>query len=212
MGLKPEYNRVRASNALKVTGIWANTIGVEQEMGGNTAIEDALYAPGFKGGSRAEKAQRAQELMQAAGYQPAVTDYEGLKALAKAAGGGTANRGACKVCGGLGHLTKRCRNTAAAAAAAEGRAESLAARAALPLLTAADDAEALNELLSSGSGSDSDGSGGGKKRKRHSSGDKKKKHKKEHKKDKKSRKDKDKEKDKKHKRRRERSRSRSRSR
>lgn len=186
--LKPQYNRVRASNALQVTGIWATAIGIEQEMGGNTAIEDSLYAPGHKRGSRKEKQQRAQELMEAAGFQPAVKDFEGLKALAKAAGGGTANRGACKVCGGLGHLTKQCRNLAAAAAAAEGREDTLAARAAMPLLTEADDADGLNELLSSGSGSgssgsDSDSSSGGdgrsKKRKRHSDSKKSKKSKKE---------------------------------
>lgn len=97
-----------------------------------------------------------------AGFKAAVTDYEGLKALAKAAtGGGNATRGACKVCGGLGHLTKQCRNRAAAAAAAEGNEESIAARSAMALLTEADDDEGLNELLGSsssdsGSGSDSD--------------------------------------------------------
>lgn len=49
-----------------MTGIWANTIGVEQEMGANTAIEDSLHAPGGKGGSRrSEKQQRAQELVAA---------------------------------------------------------------------------------------------------------------------------------------------------
>jgi hypothetical protein len=150
------------SNALKVTGIWANTIGVESEMGGNTAIEDSLYAPGKGHGSRKDKQQRAQELIQSSGFQPAVTDYEGLMALAKqAAGGGTANRGACKVCGGLGHLTKQCRNGgaaagAAAAAAGEGAAD---ARGGMGLLTEADDDDGLADLLGGGSGSDSDGSG-----------------------------------------------------
>jgi len=126
-----------------------------------------------------------------------VTDYEGLKALAKAStGGGTANRGACKVCGGLGHLTKQCRNLAATAAAAEGRDESLAARGGLALLTEADDADGL-ELLASDSDSDSDtGSDGGRrgstKRKRSSKSEKeskrgsKKEKRKKHKKDKSS--------------------------
>jgi hypothetical protein len=57
-------SRRARSNALKVTGVLA-AIGVEQEMGGNTAIEEALYAPGHKFGSRKDKQQRAQELMQA---------------------------------------------------------------------------------------------------------------------------------------------------
>lgn len=47
----------------------------------------------------------------AAGYEPSVRDFEGLKALARRQGGDAAtNRGACKLCGGLGHLTKQCRN------------------------------------------------------------------------------------------------------
>ena len=37
-------------------------------MGGNTAIEDSLYAPGHKRGSRKEKAERAQELMKAGAW------------------------------------------------------------------------------------------------------------------------------------------------
>ncbi|GBF99135.1 hypothetical protein Rsub_12027 [Raphidocelis subcapitata] len=204
--LKPQYNRVRASNALKVTGIWANTIGLESEMGANTAVEEALYAPGGHGGSRKDKQQRAQELVQAAGFQPAVTDYEGLKALAKAAGGGTANRGACKVCGGLGHLTKQCRNLAAAAAAAEGKADTLASRAAMPLLTDADDADALQLLTSgsdSGSGSDGDGRREKKRRRRDDSRERRR-----SKKSKKEKKDK-KQKEKKDKKRSRRSRSRS---
>lgn len=46
-----------------------------------------------------------------AGYQPKVTSYEGLMSLAKSQGlANNANRGACKICGGLGHLTKQCRN------------------------------------------------------------------------------------------------------
>ena len=46
----------------------------------------------------------------AAGYQPAVTDYNSLMSLAKAQGIGNETRGACKLCGGLGHLTKKCTN------------------------------------------------------------------------------------------------------
>ena len=45
-----------------------------------------------------------------AGYQAQVTDYNGLMSLAKAQGIGNETRGACRLCGGLGHLTKKCTN------------------------------------------------------------------------------------------------------
>jgi len=61
----PDAPNNNHSNALKVTGIWANTIGLESEMGGNTAIEDSLNAPGKAHGSRKDKQQRAQELISA---------------------------------------------------------------------------------------------------------------------------------------------------
>jgi hypothetical protein len=48
--------------------------------------------------------------MPAAGYQPTVSTFEDLVALARSKNIGGEGRGACKVCGGLGHLTKQCRN------------------------------------------------------------------------------------------------------
>ena len=67
----------------------------------------------------------------AAGYQPSVRDFDQLKALARRSGGDEAalNRGACKLCGGLGHLTKQCRNflDKGSGAAAAGGAEAAAA-------------------------------------------------------------------------------------
>lgn len=109
-------------------------------------------------------------LSYAAGFQPSVRDFEGLKALARRQGGDAAtNRGACKICGGLGHLTKQCRNFldngnkdsgaagAAGAAAGDGGERQL--------LTADDDDALLLESdsmnssdLGSDSGSDSDSS------------------------------------------------------
>jgi hypothetical protein len=105
-----------------------------------------------------------------------VRDFEGLKALARRSGGDAAalNRGACKICGGLGHLTKQCRNfldgggqgaggsgAAAGGAAAAGGGDGGDARA---LLTEADEALLLgsDSMDSSelGSGSDSDASRG----------------------------------------------------
>ena len=47
----------------------------------------------------------------AGGFDSAVSSYEGLLSLARSQGAvGGQNRGACKRCGQLGHLTKQCRN------------------------------------------------------------------------------------------------------
>lgn len=105
----------------------------------------------------------------AAGYQPSVRDFDQLKALARRSGGDEAalNRGACKLCGGLGHLTKQCRNFldkgsgAAAAAAAGGGAEAAAAGGGDRQLLTQQDEDALlldsDSMDSSDLGSDSDG-------------------------------------------------------
>lgn len=100
----------------------------------------------------------------AAGYQPSVRDFEGLKALARRQGGDAAsNRGACKICGGLGHLTKQCRNFLDNKAA-EGAAAAAADGGDRQLLTADDDDALLlrsdsmrsSDLSGSDSGSSSD--------------------------------------------------------
>lgn len=45
------------------------------------------------------------------GFNTAVHSYESLLSLARSQGAvGGQNRGACRVCGQLGHLTKQCRN------------------------------------------------------------------------------------------------------
>lgn len=50
-------------------------------------------------------------LMYAGNFNSTVEDYQSLLALARSQGAvGTTNRGACKKCGQLGHLTKQCRN------------------------------------------------------------------------------------------------------
>jgi hypothetical protein len=169
--LKAQYNRVRTSTALQSNSIWSNTIGIEHEQGTNAAIEATLPAPMRGGPGRAAKRQAAQDLMAATGYQPSVTSYEGLIALAKASGQGvdTGARGACKICGGLGHLTKQCKNMVgrpADPAAGDGAA------AAHQLLGAdVDDLSDLSSLSSSSSDSDSStssDSSGDRKRKRKS--------------------------------------------
>jgi hypothetical protein len=59
-------------------------------------------------------------LSHAAGYQSTVTDYKGLLSLAKAQGIGNTTRGACKLCGCLGHLTRKCTNVLSGHTAATG--------------------------------------------------------------------------------------------
>ncbi|WIA19904.1 hypothetical protein OEZ85_005798 [Tetradesmus obliquus] len=193
--LKAQYNRVRTSTALQTTSIWANTIGLQEEQkGSNQAIEASIYAPGGGGRGREAKRQRAQELIEASGYEPSVRDFAGLKALARRQGGDAAtNRGACRLCGGLGHLTKQCRNfldNGAAGAAAGGAAGAAGAAAAgdgdnRQLLTADDDEALLlgsdDSARSSDLGSDSDSSGDERRRKKQKKEkkEKSKKHKKE---------------------------------
>jgi hypothetical protein len=92
-----------------------------------------------------------------AGYTPAVTDFEGLKALARAqrVGTNTERRGACKLCGGLGHRTNQCKNFLnASGQGGEGAAADGPANMAL---IPDDDEDGL--LLSSDLDSDSSGSG-----------------------------------------------------
>jgi hypothetical protein len=165
--LKAQYNRVRTSNALQSHSIWANTIGIESDQGGNSAVEAMIPAPMRGGPGRAAKRQAAQDLMAAAGYQPAVTSYEGLIALAKASGSmDTAARGACKLCGGLGHLTKQCKNVVGrpggAAAGGDGAHQLLAAD--------VDELSDLSSLSSSSSDSSDSDSSGERRRKRKSRG------------------------------------------
>jgi hypothetical protein len=104
-----------------------------------------------------------------------VRDFAGLKALARRQGGADAatNRGACRLCGGLGHLTKQCRNfldSGTAGAAAGGAAGAAGAAAGgdgdnRQLLTADDDEALLlgsdSDARSSDLGSDSDSGSSG---------------------------------------------------
>lgn len=128
------------------------------------------------------------------------TDYKGLLTLAKAQGIGNEQRGACKLCGCLGHLTKKCTNVLTGHTATRGidvvlkegaaGAATDAAAGATRILGLLPDLENLSDLSSSSSDSDSSSdsgssdSGGERKRKRshkdkkHSKGSKSKKSKK----------------------------------
>lgn len=211
--LKAQYNRVRTSTALQGNSMWSDTIGVEQEMGANSAIEASIPAPSFGRGLKVARMEKAQDLIQQAGYQPKISTMEGLLSLAKTQGAtGNATRGACKICGGLGHLTKACKN---GVSGHKGDMDDLdlsaavaSTRAMLPDLDEvssldSDDLRSSDDSSSSDSGSGSDGERRKRKRSssKHSKKDKKpkKSHSKKSKKEKSSDRDKSRKKDKKEK-------------
>lgn len=96
--------------------MWENVIGVVNEQAGsNAGVEALIRAPTHGGGRRAaeERRQAAHDVVLATGgFDTAITNYQSLLTLARSQGavGGGNERGACKVCGQLGHLTKQCRN------------------------------------------------------------------------------------------------------
>lgn len=98
------------------------------------------------------------------GFNTAVEDYQTLLSLARSQGAvGGQNRGACKICGQLGHLTKQCRNHLSAHFQMPGSADGAAAAAngkpLMPTLpTVAGDQEDLSSDLSDLESSDSDSS------------------------------------------------------
>ncbi|KAG1673677.1 hypothetical protein FOA52_010545 [Chlamydomonas sp. UWO 241] len=192
--LKAEHNRVRTSNALQGNDMWSNTIGIQQERGNNAAVEaslsapqrgsagaagggggggaalDNLYAQQLGGGQRAmEKQAAASEIATKAGYDIRATDYKSLMAIAKEQGVGSETRGACKLCGCLGHLTRKCMNFVSGHMATTGVDEIPGAKTNLQVLGLLPDVGSLsdmsNGLSTSSSDSDSD-SDSGRERKR----------------------------------------------
>lgn len=113
--LKASTNRVRTSTALQGNAMWENVIGISNEQAGtNQGVEALINAPTIGGGRKAAQARRqaaAEAVMATGGFDTSVTNYASLLAIAKQQGAvGTATRGACKICGQTGHLTKQCRN------------------------------------------------------------------------------------------------------
>jgi len=116
--LKASTNRVRTSTALQGSAMWENVIGiVNEERGTNAGVEALIHAPQHGGGNHnakkeARRAAAAEAVLATGGFDTAITSYNELLSLAKSQGamGEGATRGACKVCGQLGHLTKQCRN------------------------------------------------------------------------------------------------------
>lgn len=86
--LKAQYNRVRTSVALQANSMWTKTIGLVQDTqaGSNAVIEASLKAPTHGGRGREARREAAKALIEEAGYEPAVTSFEGLVALARAQG------------------------------------------------------------------------------------------------------------------------------
>lgn len=57
------------STALKANDMWTNTIGQTQDpqSGTNSAIEASIYAPTRGGGNRAQRQEKAQQLIASGG-------------------------------------------------------------------------------------------------------------------------------------------------
>ena len=102
----------------------------------------------------------------AGGFNTSVEDYQALLSLARSQGAVSGqNRGACKICGQLGHLTKQCRNHLSAhfqlPGSTEGAAAAASAKPLMPTLpvVGGNDADEmssdLSDLDSSSSGSQS---------------------------------------------------------
>ena len=116
--LKASTNRVRTSTALQGSAMWENVIGIiNEDRGTNAGVEALINAPQRGGGNHkakteARRAAAAEAVLATGGFDTAITSYNELLSLAKSQGamGEGATRGACKVCGQLGHLTKQCRN------------------------------------------------------------------------------------------------------
>ncbi|KAL0019758.1 hypothetical protein WJX79_001625 [Trebouxia sp. C0005] len=109
--LKASTNRVRTSVAHNTHSIWTNAVGLEREGGNNAAVEGSLNAPQVGGGRASRRAAAAEVVEKTGGFDTSVEDYQALLSLARSQGAvGGQNRGACKICGQLGHLTKQCRN------------------------------------------------------------------------------------------------------
>ena len=103
----------------------------------------------------------------AGGFDSAVSSYEGLLSLARSQGAvGGQNRGACKRCGQLGHLTKQCRNFINLAQADEQAGAAALAPVLPPVAEGMGEDDSSDLSLSSDSDSDSSSSSGEEERRR----------------------------------------------
>ena len=108
------YNRTSLAN--QTNEIWTDLIGIQQskDAGTNSAIEASLSAPGKIGGAGVGVGKKVQRGI--AGDEAIIHPTEALVALARLHGAGApdtvveGDRGVCRVCGGMGHLTSMCKN------------------------------------------------------------------------------------------------------
>lgn len=106
----------RTSLANQTNEIWTDLIGIQQskDAGTNSAIEASLSAPGKIGGQGVGVGKRVKGGV--AGDEAIIHPTEALVALARLQGAGApdtvveGDRGVCRVCGGMGHLTSMCKN------------------------------------------------------------------------------------------------------
>lgn len=109
------------------------------------------------GGRKATQARRqaaAEAVLATGGFDTSITNYQSLLAIAKqqgAVGSGAATRGACKVCGQMGHLTKQCRNGLASGGGEEAVEGSGVGELAVPIAASEDDAGDSLDLSSDSS-------------------------------------------------------------
>lgn len=134
------------STALQGNAMWENVIGMTNEQAGsNAGVEALINAPTIGGGRKATQARRqaaAEAVLATGGFDTSITNYQSLLAIAKQQGAvGSGARGACKVCGQTGHLTKQCRNALPGGGEAEAAAEPAMGLVDAP--AAADDADDL---------------------------------------------------------------------
>lgn len=113
------------STALQGNSMWENVIGMTNEQAGsNAGVEALINAPTIGGGRKATQARRqaaAEAVLATGGFDTSITNYQSLLAIAKQQGAvGTGSRGACKVCGQTGHLTRQCRNALPGGGEADG--------------------------------------------------------------------------------------------
>ena len=89
-----------------------------------------LESPAVCGCGTLQEIVNLSSVLPPGGFNTDVEDYQTLLSLARSQGAvGGQNRGACKICGQLGHLTKQCRNHLSAHFQMPGRADGTAAAA-----------------------------------------------------------------------------------
>lgn len=159
--LKASTNRVRTSVALQQSSIWTKTIGLEEnpQAGSNAAVEAHINAPSHGAGRAARRAAAAQAVMQTGAFDTDVTSYESLLNIARSQGAvGSQNRGACRICGQLGHLTKQCKNHLSVHFDAQAAGTAAAGAGLLAGDEEEEQSSGLSDLIRDGSGSGSDSS------------------------------------------------------